>query len=872
MRKILLVLLCFILVVTSSMGVFAYTYPDSFWAVNDKYAALINKTNKTRDDYRKIIEYGSQIVNIMENAPDGYEKNDIMVGRYNQIGLAYAALGEYENSADAFRNLLDSVGSYTEEFYDYIKGAEARILQYEPRITMYTDGGSPVYYDAKNEPRNGVLYGTCSNGGTRMNGKLARESMVLTYQEFGQSLLPYNTDIVKKAAASGCAVEFALNCPKEATDIRNVRKMNAYLEEISRMFSNYSNVPIYLRFAAEFDVWSNLATPQEFRDAFRYVSDYFHNRNSNVAMVWSPSQESNWYLDIDEYYPGDAYVDWVGMSLYAKNYFKGDKNQSEASEIIYKTGINSDPVLMVEDIVKTYGDRKPIMISESGVGHKVMTTGEDTTEFAIQRLQEQYCYLPMVYPQIKLIAYFDWYVDGGNEYDDFRLSNQAKVQQEYLELVKRPNFIQDNYNNSTGYCSRPIYNGVSLESVFELSLYAHSYGAKPKNVVYSIDGNYVGMASEMPYTAMIDASMFPGNHMLKAVVTFDNGETLTTESKVVIHGDVRNVTVEINNREISFDQEPIIYHDRTMVPMRKIFEELGAQVSWDSSTQTASGKKGDRTVKVSIGKTTMQVNSKEIQLDTAPIELSGRTLVPVRAIAEGLGCRVDWNERYNLVSITPPNFQWSDWVTSLPSDVDEDLFYIEEQEEYRYRTREKEYFTLDYKTWASNFVEENITYGNWSSWQDSYISANEDREVETRTQSSPKEYFYAHYCTGHISDAENRYYTNDYKFHSECDYHELGWFSEKLPYADEDHPTWGSIYYVNGDKYRCNNSCYRWYLMDTEGGEYTQYRSRDIYREYVYWEWGEWSRWSGWDDDEPYDSGRDIDIDERTVYRYKEKG
>ncbi len=43
-------------------------------------------------------------------------------------------------------------------------------------------------------------------------------------------------------------------------------------------------------------------------------------------------------------------------------------------------------------------------------------------------------------------------------------------------------------------------------------------------------------------------------------------------------------------------------------------------------------------------------------------------------------------------------------------------------------------------------------------------------------------------------------------------------------------------------------------------------------REYTYWEWGGWSRWSDWDDYEPYDNGNDIDVDERTVYRYKEKG
>ena len=53
----------------------------------------------------------------------------------------------------------------------------------------------------------------------------------------------------------------------------------------------------------------------------------------------------------------------------------------------------------------------------------------------------------------------------------------------------------------------------------------------------------------------------------------------------------------------------------------------------------------------------MYVNNKAIELDTAPFVLSERTLVPVRAVAEGLGCEVDWDGRYNLVSIMPKVFK-----------------------------------------------------------------------------------------------------------------------------------------------------------------------------------------------------------------------
>ena len=61
-----------------------------------------------------------------------------------------------------------------------------------------------------------------------------------------------------------------------------------------------------------------------------------------------------------------------------------------------------------------------------------------------------------------------------------------------------------------------------------------------------------------------------------------------------------NITVYLDDILLSFDVPPQIIDGRTMVPMRKIFESLGAVVTWDESTQTVTGKRGDTTVNVSI--------------------------------------------------------------------------------------------------------------------------------------------------------------------------------------------------------------------------------------------------------------------------------
>jgi len=867
MKKIFL--LCFLAVISLySLTASAFEYPSSFWSVNSKYEQAIKSNN-----HYDAIRYGNEIINMMLNLPDCREKTDTLVTRYNQIGISYAATGDYEKSKQAFQYMCSHAEADYGKYSEYIKGAKARIEQYTPEIKLYTDKGTPIYFGAVNEKRNGVLFGMCSNGKTR--NKLDNESLVLTYQELGQTLLSHNSSIVRSAANSGLAVEFALNCPNEGTDIGNIDRMDSYLKEISDLFRQYSGVPIYLRFAAEFDVWENQANAEEFKYAFRHVSKYFKSRNSNVAVVWSPNYVSNWDINVDDFYPGDEYVDWVGMSLYSQPYFKGDKNREEIEQIYFKTGRNSNPVIAARKLVEKYGNRKPIMISESGSSHRVVKTGEDATQFGLKRLKEQYNYLFMMYPQIKAIAYFDWFVNSGKETDDFRLSESSTLQNEYLKLIKGARFIQDSYGNDTDYCNRRIYSGIDLDGIFEVSCYAHMYDTSVKNVVYYIDGNYAGVANDIPYTTLIDASDYSGRHILKAVATFANGKKLEYESVVNISNNRKNITVEISDKKINFDQDPIIYNDRTMVPMRKIFEELGASVSWDSTTKTVSGRKGDRTVKVTVGQKVMSVNNKKITLDTSPMILSDRTLVPVRAVAEGLGCDVDWDGRNYIVSVTPKIFRWSEWDDDLPDFVDSDMYYIEESEEYRMRTREKDYFTLDYEFRSSNFVREEVSYGSWSDWQNDYISESNRLEVETRTEYEPKRYHYLHYCTGYISDADNRYRTSSGWWHDECVFHDLGWFDYELPYSEDS--TSDYAYFVDGKRYRCPNTCYRWYLAETTGGNYTQYRSREIYREYVYWEWGDWSRWSDWGEDDPYDyydtdDDEDIDVEERVIYRYKEKG
>ena len=112
------------------------------------------------------------------------------------------------------------------------------------------------------------------------------------------------------------------------------------------------------------------------------------------------------------------------------------------------------------------------------------------------------------------------------------------------------------------------------------------------------------------------------------------------------------ITVTLNGQALGFDQPPVIYDGRTLVPLRAIFEALGADVEWDQGTQTVTATADDITVAMQIGNPVMTINNEEITLDVSPQLVGGRTLVPARAVAESFGAAVDWNAATRTVIIT----------------------------------------------------------------------------------------------------------------------------------------------------------------------------------------------------------------------------
>ena len=127
---------------------------------------------------------------------------------------------------------------------------------------------------------------------------------------------------------------------------------------------------------------------------------------------------------------------------------------------------------------------------------------------------------------------------------------------------------------------------------------------------------------------------------------------LVLSSATLTFANENEISVYVEGQKVSFDVPPQTINDRTMVPLRAIFEAMGAEIEWDGDTQTVAAVKDETVVVAVIGSNIIYVNDEEIIIDVPPMIKDGRTLVPVRFITEAFGYNVKWNEKTRSVIIT----------------------------------------------------------------------------------------------------------------------------------------------------------------------------------------------------------------------------
>ena len=399
----------------------------------------------------------------------------------------------------------------------------------DPRTEIYavtqTPGSDYPYFGAKNEPNGGVYYGRTAKGGTLPDGRyglanqseMAGESAASFYYSLNDSYsLEYWSYLYGPALRDGSrAFLVYLNFEGEGADCARITG-GAYDSKLYETFAylNTLTCPVFVRIGGEMNVWGNQASAADFIAAYRHVVDIGRSQAPRAAMVFSPNFSSAHKVDMDVYYPGDPYVDWVGVSLY---YDRWSHTGDTARDEFYGVGAYGDALLNVQQVVNLSRlHNKPVMVTEGGSCNNFK--GTDNSAWAADRMQRAYAFLPMVYPEVKAVISSDY----GDSWSgvDYTFSTNPTVTAAYRRgVASNPTYVHSCRDKGSYYTKLSAYTG-KWEGVMELA--AYSWASDKLSASWSVDGQAVASAADYPYTFRLDtASLAAGQHTV--AVTFSNG-------------------------------------------------------------------------------------------------------------------------------------------------------------------------------------------------------------------------------------------------------------------------------------------------------------------------------------------------------------
>lgn len=542
-RLLTLFLTVLLLLPTLCMGASA-AHLMAYWPLQKAYLAALDS-----GDEDAILKACEDIMELYK-ALDTVEAN----GAVNPVALKAAPIYEKRGMyADALRcyKLYKACCEYAQEhtsddYTERIRFSNAFIEQYsylDPVVYAASAESDAIpYYGAKGEPKAGTYVGMSGSE----SYKAGRDSAYLLYvqffheraRDFAWQLPEYDTNYV---------LELAWNVPN--SNMEDLEKINSgnydsYIIDNLKYLASVNCKTVLLRFGAEVNVWGCNSTyakngqlenfKQSFKDAFRRIAKLRDTYAPNVAMVYSPNDISNLYVTPLDFYPGDDFVDWVGMSSYVNPSTQAKNTFGSMEDALYKRGKYANQIVKIKEIVDAFGDRKPIMVSECGFSYVNEGKAVDPA-FSSEKLDYFYSYVNMVFPQVKAVFYFNTNY-GKNQYKLFEstgssVSAAGKLPSVYLEAVKG-NVAMSSTLAGKPKSYVPVETLDEVTDTLDLSLFAYYPGGEPITVTYTFDGKKITETTDAPYALSLGKSyLTQGRHTLS--VKSVCGKTAYTKNYVV---------------------------------------------------------------------------------------------------------------------------------------------------------------------------------------------------------------------------------------------------------------------------------------------------------------------------------------------------
>lgn len=168
-----------------------------------------------------------------------------------------------------------------------------------------------------------------------------------------------------------------------------------------------------------------------------------------------------------------------------------------------------------------------------------------------------------------------------------------------------------------------------------------------------------GLNASTTYSYRVRAYNAKGNseYSNTASAKTKSATSLPVQSSIVMRFYINSGDYYVNNQLHTMDTAPIIKDNRTILPIRYVAEALGTDVAWNPADKRVNISMGSKVIKLWINNNTANVNGSNVFIDpknanVKPIIIPpGRTMLPLRFIAENLGCEVLWNPALQEVTV-----------------------------------------------------------------------------------------------------------------------------------------------------------------------------------------------------------------------------
>lgn len=149
---------------------------------------------------------------------------------------------------------------------------------------------------------------------------------------------------------------------------------------------------------------------------------------------------------------------------------------------------------------------------------------------------------------------------------------------------------------------------------------------------------------------------------------------VTTGNQAKNRGQERKLEERIKVRgvEVKFDVPPVIKEGRTLIPVRAVMNGLGAEVSWDAETQTVTITRDSKIIVINMATGATTVDGQAVELDVPAQNIDNRTFVPLRFIAQTLGETVEYDEETGDIIVGEEDEDTTSEDTTDDTTADED--------------------------------------------------------------------------------------------------------------------------------------------------------------------------------------------------------